>query len=633
MPYLFIVLIWILSVSCFAAANLDVSSLSDNTPLGLHIESIRTPRADTGLTDQIREADFQPGAHSALNFGYTQDRIWLKFNLSNSSDHDIERFLNIRYPLIDQIFLYRSTSATPIYTLGRLLDGKNDQALGVPASYFVMPLTIKANSTETFYLSIESDDSVAVPIYLSTSSHVETKAYQHANVFSFYFGLSITNIIFSVFMALLLKERQLIYYSLFMICHHFLFFVVLEGLQNTFLDMNSLFFNREIIPYFVTLSITFFNLFGASYLRLKKVAPKAYRLSKILSGITLTALILCFILPYFYAITLATFAAILVGSFYGSVAFKSLLRNRPGAKSFLIAWGFGVMGALVYGLKVWNIVPVNFLTSYSWHLGTIFEAATFSSMIAYRAAQDRKERLDALQDLNKKERDLRHTQERLLESEIAAKSELELQVRQRTRDLSNLLGQLEDENKTLAELSINDALTKVRNRRFFNDIYPQMWNDAIEERTPISVIMLDIDHFKRVNDDYGHLDGDNCLITLASIIRATINSSTGVVCRYGGEEFVIILPNTTPEQACVVAERIRKTIESTVITNGESTFKVTSSFGVSGLVPTVGMMPDILIAQSDAALYTSKHNGRNRVTQAEEPPSPSKDIPDQSLAH
>ena len=614
MPYLFIVLTWMLSVSCFAAESLDLNGLRENTPLGLHLKTLRTTRDDTGLTDHIRQAYFQGGSHDALNFGYTKDRIWLKFTLSNTSDHDIERMLNIRYPLLDKITLYSDSQPEPLYSLGRLLEGKNDQALDVPASYFVMPITVKSNSFETYYLSVESDDSLALPIYLTTQSALETQAFQYAVNFAFYIGLVITNILFAFFMTLILRDREQLYYCLFMISNHFAFFSVLEGMPNTLLGIDTLFINRDIIPFVVCFSMLLFTLFAASYLRLYSLAPKAYRLSRVLVGLMIFTLLLCFILPYFYAITLSTFASILVGMFYGSVAKTYVVRGRPGIKSFILAWGLGVAGAMIYGLKVWGIIPVNFFTSYSWHIGTLLEAAVFSAMMAYRAAQDRKERLVALQSLNKKERDLRHTQEQLLATESAAKTELELQVKQRTRDLSNLLGQLEDENKSLAELSINDALTKVRNRRFFNDIYPQMWNDSIEERTPISVIMLDIDHFKRVNDDYGHLCGDHCLVTLAQIMQSSVNHSTDVVCRYGGEEFAIILTRTTAEQACVVAERIRKNIEMTIITDDEHTFKVTSSFGVAGLIPTEHASPDALIALSDAALYKSKRNGRNRVT-------------------
>lgn len=615
--------VWMLSTSCYAAKVIDLKGIIENVPLGQYVDSVRVKRTNDvhnndELNGKIRNADFTPGTHDALNFGYTQDRVWLRFEMNNASSQDIERILNIRYPLLDTIKLYREGSTPPLYTLGRLSAGKNNQAIDIPTPYFIMPLVIKANSSETYYLSIESDDSIAVPIFLTTQANLEQTAFKFSVGFALYFGLVIANILFAVFMTLLVREREHLYYSLFLISNNFLFFAVLEGFPNTILGIDSLFVNRDMIAYIVSASMAIFAVFAASYLRLKTLAPKAYRLSRILAGIMLLSFMLCFILPYFYAITLSTFSSVLVGVFYGSVALKYLRRGRPGVKSFILAWGVGVTGALIYGMKVWNLVPVNFFTSYAWHAGTLFEAAVFSLMMAYRAAQDRKERLEALQQLNKKERDLRQTQERLLETESAAKAELELQVRLRTRDLSNLLGQLEDENRSLAELSINDALTKVRNRRYFNDIYPQMWSDAVDEQSPISVIMLDIDHFKQVNDEHGHLGGDSCLVKLAKIMRESVKKPHDVVCRYGGEEFVIVLPNTTQEHAYNQAENIRKNIANTIISNGDGAFRVTSSFGVAGLIPNKEIKPESLLAQSDAALYVSKRSGRNRVTVADD---------------
>ncbi|WP_041588504.1 sensor domain-containing diguanylate cyclase [Thalassolituus oleivorans] len=619
MRYLLTMLVvWMMSTTSIAATRIEVDRLSDNLALGQYVDTVRLERDDSGLTDYVRNADFVAGEYEALNFGYTQQRVWLKFELSNASDHDIERILNIRYPLIDRLYLYNDSTTTPLYTLGRFYANEFDQALHIPASYFVMPLVIKAHSTETYYLSVDSDNSIALPIYLTTTPALERQAFQYAVNIVFYFGLVVTNILFAFFMTLLLRDREQLYYSLFMVSYHFLFFAVLEGMPHTLFGIDSLFISRDIIPYILSISMTIFTVFAASYLKLRKYAPKAYKMAKALTGIMLLSLVLCFILPSYYAIKLTTLTSILVGVFYASVVSNFILRGRPGVRSFLLAWGTGVAGAIVYGMKVWNLVPVNFITSYGWHIGTLIEAAVFSSMMAYRAARDRKERLEFLHQLNKKERDLRHTQERLLESESAAKADLELQVKQRTRDLSNILAQLETENRSLAELSINDGLTKVRNRRYFNDIFPQMWSDAIADQTPISVILLDIDHFKKVNDDYGHISGDDCLVKVAGIMRQSVNHPIDVVCRYGGEEFVIILPDTTQQQAFALAENMRKNIANTIISNNERAFRVTSSFGVGGLIPTEEIAPEDLIAQCDAALYTSKRNGRNRVTVADD---------------
>jgi len=224
--------------------------------------------------------------------------------------------------------------------------------------------------------------------------------------------------------------------------------------------------------------------------------------------------------------------------------------------------------------------------------------------------------MDVLTQLNTKERDLRLAQEQLLQAETEAKAELEFQVRQRTRDLSRLLQDVESENRSLAELSVNDGLTKLRNRRYFDDIYAQSWQDAEEAGLPISLLLLDVDHFKQVNDQYGHLVGDECLVQVASALRHSVHHPEDVVCRYGGEEFVVILPDTCSDNAMLVAERVRRFIEGMDIALEQKVIRITVSVGVASLYPTSDDTPQDLLARCDEALYTAKREGRNRVRMA-----------------
>ena len=136
MRYLLTMLVvWMMSTTSIAATRIEVDRLSDNLALGQYVDTVRLERDDSGLTDYVRNADFVAGEYEALNFGYTQQRVWLKFELSNASDHDIERILNIRYPLIDRLYLYNDSTTTPLYTLGRFYANEFDQALHIPVSY------------------------------------------------------------------------------------------------------------------------------------------------------------------------------------------------------------------------------------------------------------------------------------------------------------------------------------------------------------------------------------------------------------------------------------------------------------------------------------------------------------------
>ncbi len=185
----------------------------------------------------------------------------------------------------------------------------------------------------------------------------------------------------------------------------------------------------------------------------------------------------------------------------------------------------------------------------------------------------------------------------------------------RTRsELERTKGELETLRKQLEkyrEQSIIDELTKVLNRRGIMDVLSREMARSRRFNTPLSVIILDIDDFKKVNDTYGHLVGDKVLQAVASIVKENLRA-TDVVGRYGGEEFLVVLPDTDAEGARVVAEKLRKAIEKKVYKYKDKTFKVTVSLGVAQMRE--GDTPESLINRADRALYLSKSAGKNRTT-------------------
>jgi diguanylate cyclase (GGDEF)-like protein len=162
------------------------------------------------------------------------------------------------------------------------------------------------------------------------------------------------------------------------------------------------------------------------------------------------------------------------------------------------------------------------------------------------------------------------------------------------------------------ELAITDSLTKIYNRRRFFELAEQEFERSRRYTRPLSVIMLDIDHFKRVNDTYGHAVGDLVLETLANLVQKSLRE-VDVFARYGGEEFVILLPETTSIEAQLTAERIRQLISRTPIQSGSNTIEITISFGVVELEDTCRNIEELL-DRSDQAMYHSKRTGRNRVS-------------------
>lgn len=174
---------------------------------------------------------------------------------------------------------------------------------------------------------------------------------------------------------------------------------------------------------------------------------------------------------------------------------------------------------------------------------------------------------------------------------------------------------LEKANNKLNRLAKLDGLTKVANRRQFDQQLEQEWQRLTRESQPLSLILCDIDYFKNYNDTYGHLAGDDCLQKVVHAIKKAVRRPADLVARYGGEEFAVILPNTPKSGAITVAENIRSQVHRLHICHAGSHVSpwVTLSLGIATMIPTLEEVPAKLIAQADMALYQAKTQGRDRV--------------------
>ncbi len=172
--------------------------------------------------------------------------------------------------------------------------------------------------------------------------------------------------------------------------------------------------------------------------------------------------------------------------------------------------------------------------------------------------------------------------------------------------------------KKLEALSFEDGLTRTSNRRLFDERLDAEWKAACRAQQPISLILLDIDHFKQYNDYYGHVQGDECLVKVAEALKQVGARPRDIVARYGGEEFVLLLPETDETAALQLAERCRRSIEELYIpheTSGCSAF-VTASIGVGTIIPAPDMEPKGFCQVVDKLLYAAKQDGRNGIKSA-----------------
>jgi diguanylate cyclase (GGDEF)-like protein len=193
-------------------------------------------------------------------------------------------------------------------------------------------------------------------------------------------------------------------------------------------------------------------------------------------------------------------------------------------------------------------------------------------------------------------------------TDISKEMEVEEELKRTQKDLQTA-------NQTLRRLAALDGLTQIANRRRFDEQMNLEWRRMSREKSALSLIMCDIDHFKLYNDAYGHQMGDDCLRAVAQAIGNSLRRPADLVARYGGEEFGVILPATDAEGALRVARDIQKRIEELGVAHKTSPVAphVTLSLGLATMVPRTDLPPEQLVESADRALYQAKAQGRNRI--------------------
>lgn len=169
---------------------------------------------------------------------------------------------------------------------------------------------------------------------------------------------------------------------------------------------------------------------------------------------------------------------------------------------------------------------------------------------------------------------------------------------------------------SIDEISKIDFVTNLYNRRYFDKIFTEEWENHKRDNDSLAVVMVDIDKFKEYNDIYGHVKGDQCLERISAEIKKVIKETGDIVSRYGGEEFICLIKNSDLKKGEYIAEKIRKSVEELNIEHkGWPQYKiVTVSIGIAVVKPNLDLIPEAIINMADEALYRSKNSGRNKVS-------------------
>src|SRR5690606_1579673 len=267
-------------------------------------------------------------------------------------------------------------------------------------------------------------------------------------------------------------------------------------------------------------------------------------------------------------------------------------RGYTPARLLLLAWAMFLLGTAIFTLLAFGVLPKNFATEYGVQIGSALEMLLLSVALGYRYAQ------------------LRNENQRIT---TEANRQLERTVAERTQELQQALAQLKDAHEKLQDSSRRDALTGLYNRSYFHEGFDGLLAACRDERQPLSLLMVDLDHFKSINDHHGHLVGDECLRWAARRIGRTLRPHEALLARFGGEEFVVVLPEHDLRAAVAVAEELRRSLVTEECQSQDIRLQVSASIGVHTIAPDALDDIDDALDTADKALYAAKANGRDCV--------------------
>ncbi|MFV1872081.1 MAG: 7TM diverse intracellular signaling domain-containing protein [Oleiphilus sp.] len=566
-------------------------------------------------TDTIHELlalpqHWQTIKRSSPNFGFTSTAYWFKFNIDNMSNTHQPIFLELPIPFLDSIKLYQVVDNQILqhYDLGDLHPFSQRP---VNHQNFVMPITLSPGLNEIF-MRVSSSGTVEAPLTLWVpQAHAESSA--ETNLMQgIWMGMLGIMVIYNFLLFLSIKDKSYLYYVLF--AFGFLFFQAsLKGYGFAYIWPNLLSFNNYAISTFIALSNLSVIMLVIHFLNLKKSYPRIHRFMLTMAIIAGSLFVATFVIPYSITIRATSLMTIATCTISLILGYYTWFKGYRDARYYCLAWTATFIGIGVLLLVKFGLISANFWTNNAGQIGVITLVSLLSFALANRINKEKEMRLQAQNEALLNEKLARQSQEELLNAQAEANNQLEDKVEERTRSMQKIMDELEHANSRLELASITDSLTTLFNRGHFDNRLAVEYKRAIRHKRELSIILCDIDHFKNINDTFGHKVGDDCLRHVALILKNTITRSGDIIARYGGEEFIILLVDTPLQEAENLAKTLCHSFRTTSIDAKNQQIQFTASFGVTSLSQAQVENTDILVNHADEALYDAKNKGRDQV--------------------
>ena len=580
---------------CVAPINLQAETpieYSDEPILPFTLSYLEDPSGTLTLQDILTIKDeFSISDTDSPNFGFSESVYWFYTRVANPSENQEDWLMEIGYPMLDNLQLH-TIASDGTQRLSESGDKLPFNTREYATRNFTFDVEILAGGYTDLYLRVDSDSSMQVPIqFWPLDTFAENKLSENL-LLGGYYGILLAMLVYNMMLIPWIRDWVYVYYISYLTAFC-LFQLSITGLAYKYLWPESTFLAEHAILLSMSFAGFFTTLFTHALLEVRKKLPRHHLALMAVASIYLLYAPLSFLFEY--QIVVRAFNALIIGStiYFIYVTLAALRSGVSTARFYLFSWVAFLVGVVIYALKTQGLIPTNLFTEHAIQLGSALEVVLLSFAMAHR---------------------FKTIEEKLISVQIHAKETLEQRVAERTQELKKVLDELTVSNARLEGLNNTDQLTGINNRAFFDSHIEYVWNNTARANEQLAILMVDVDHFKGINDSYGHLIGDEVLIAIAQTISKTLTRSTDQVARYGGEEFVVVLPSTHEAGAQVVAERIRKSVASIRTLDFGLGSDVTVSVGVSCISPATSKLElrDVL-TQADKALYKAKDNGRNRV--------------------
>ena len=595
-------LMW--STHASAAEPVNLVDGTEVYPLGLHL-SYFEDRDGRHTLEDVRSGDschtFVDSDAAVPNFSFTNSPYWFQLDVTNQSSTVQNWLLESQYPLLDHInvYLVYPDDRVVTYRGGDKLPFEK-RAIKHRNMMFKVPLAV--GESVRIYIKVRTESSMQLPLVLRSPDSLLSQDHEEQYILGIYYGILLAMLLYNLLIFASIRDITYLYYVGYLITWT-LFQMSISGLSFEYLWPDNPAWGNKATPFFLACANLGGILFARSLLQTKVNLPKFDRLLKYVAAFCVVVALLALFASYTIAIKLGTVTSLIAAVLVVSTGTWSLKIGLRQARYFLLAWSALLLGIVLYAFKTLGFIPSTIITEYCLQIGATFEVILLSFALAHRM------------------RLLKEDNERI---QREATETLERRVLERTLELDEALTGLSDANNKLLELNHVDGLTGISNRGYFNEQFEVEWKRAARIRSPLGLLMLDIDHFKHFNDTYGHLGGDACLKMVANQIQAAVRRPADKCYRYGGEEFVVLLPHTDLAGSLFIAERICKAIADMEFVFEGKRIPVTISIGVCAVIPSMDVQPNTLINSADQALYRAKHEGRNRVCGCSQTPT---DVP------